>query len=79
LQDPYGTEPLLLQVRKKYDEGLIEGELYQTFVILKLVKLQYVTNHSWGKIEGKWVKSLKNNMASLVVTLEHGTYSHLVL
>ena len=40
---------------------------------------EVLANNGGRKIEGKWVKSLENFMASLVAALEHGTCYHLDL
>ena len=46
---------------------------------ISLKNKEILANHGVGKIEGKWVKSLKNIMEALVVSLKHGTCSRLIL
>ena len=46
---------------------------------ISLKNKEVLSNHGRGKIEVKRVKSLENIMEAIVVTLEHGTCSHLVL
>ena len=55
-----------------YTENLLSSS-----ILLK--NKEVLTNHGGGTIEGKWIKPLKNIMASFVATLEYGICSHLVL
>jgi hypothetical protein len=52
-----------------------------SIILLKLIKKQIGTRQAWWgkKMKGSGPSRLKNNMATCVVTLEHGTYLCLVL